>query len=84
MKNAVAACTIFTLTLMSTALGGGQKSEGTVWAPYNPNGLPNGFVVHLINEEGRRVSTEIIGLTGTVRVTEGYKEVPKVEESMFE
>jgi Tfp pilus assembly protein FimT len=63
---------------------GGQKSEGVVWAPFNPNGLPQGFVVHVINEEGRRVSAEINGLTGTVRVTEGYKEIPKVEESMFE
>lgn len=63
---------------------GGQKSEQVLWAPFNPNGLPQGFVIHLINEEGRRVSTEINGLTGAIRIHDGYKEVPKVEESMFE
>jgi hypothetical protein len=27
---------------------GGRKNEGVVWAPFDPNGLPQGFVVRLV------------------------------------
>jgi Tfp pilus assembly protein FimT len=67
-----------------TFTDGAKKSDGTVWIPFTPNGMPHGVVIHLINEEGRRVSTEINALTGAVTIHEGYKEIARVEESLFE
>jgi Tfp pilus assembly protein FimT len=61
-----------------------KAPDSPAWIPFTANGLPQGVVVHLINEEGRRVSTEINSLTGAVSITDGYKEVERVEDSMFE
>ncbi len=63
---------------------GAKRSDGKFWIPFNPNGMSQGVTFHLINEDGRRVSTEVNGLTGIVSVHDGYKEIDEVEDGQFE
>ena len=57
--------------------------EDLIDVPFTPTGMKWGFLLHLINENGRRFTVEANALTGLVRYYPYYKELDEVPEELF-
>jgi len=62
---------------------GVMKDQDRILIPFGPTGMTWGFVLHLINEKGRRVSIEANSVTGLVQFYPYYKEVEEIPEELF-
>ncbi len=51
--------------------------------PFGPTGMTWGFLVHLINEEGRRYTVEANAVTGLVAYYPYDREIPIIEAEQF-
>jgi hypothetical protein len=62
---------------------GEMREEDRIQIPFTVTGLKWGFLVHLINEDGRRFTVEANSLTGLVRYYPYYKELQEIPEDLF-
>jgi len=59
------------------------RDEDRIDIPFGPTGMKWGFMVHLINEDGRRFTVEANSITGLVRHYPYYKEFEEIPEDLF-
>lgn len=59
------------------------KEEDLILVPFGPTGMTWGFLVHLINEDGRRCTVEANSVTGLVAQYPYYKELDEIPEEIF-